>query len=102
MASNFEYYRFVVGMASHPEVDDKFYEPVLLRDIPMAVAYTKEEYDMIKAVAKRLGHKTEEISFGGSKEIPGIHTASPVMPFKMTEAQDDIARALLECAEADI
>ena len=99
MDSYYEYYRFVVAMASHPELSDEYYDNHKLRDIPLAVAYTEQEFDMIKSVAKRLGKKWEEVAYKKSQELPGINAKSPVMPFKMTEAHIDCMKALMEIWE---
>ena len=99
MDSYYEFYKFVVAMASHPELDKAFYKDRPLRDVPIAVAYTPVEFEMIKAVAERLGKKWEEIAYDGSKEQPGINSVSPVMKFNMTESHIDIMKALLEAID---
>ena len=92
----YEYYKFVTAMASHPEIDSNatmLNKP--LRDVPIAVAYTPQEYDMIIDVAKRMGKKTEEVAFGGSTEPPSGNTTSPVMKFDMFESETDHMRKLI-------
>lgn len=101
MDSYFEFYKFVCGLGLYPETNDTFYKKKPLRDVPMAVAYTPQEFEMIKDVAARLGKKWEEVSYEGSQEMPGVNTVSPVMKFNMTEAHIDIMRALLEAIEKD-
>ena len=101
MNGYYEYYKFVVAMGSHPELSDEFYKARPLRDVPLAVAYSPQEYEMIKAVASRLGKKCEEIAYEKSQEQPGVNSVSPVMKFKMTESHIDIMRALLEAMEND-
>lgn len=102
MDGYYEFYKFVVAMASHPELDDKFYTNRPMRDVPIAVAYSEAEYEMIKAVAARMGKKVEEIAYKGSHEQPGVNTVSPVMRFQMSEAHIDIMRALLEQMDSEI
>ena len=92
----YEYYRFVTAMACHPELDPTVTNEKSLRDVPIIVAYSPQEYEMVMAVAKRMGKKVEEIAFNGSKEPPGGNTASPVMKFSMSEAHLDVMKALLE------
>lgn len=95
----YEYYRFVTAMACHPELDPSVTNERSLRDVPIIVAYSPQEYEMIKAVAARMGKKIEDISVG-SVEPPGGNTVSPVMKFRMDEKQMDILRALLESVES--
>jgi hypothetical protein len=92
----YEYYKFVTAMASHPELDNAHTNDRPLRDVPMAVAYTPEEYDMIMATAKRMGFKAEDVSSDDSKEPPGGNTESPVMKFNMFESQAEQMRSILE------
>lgn len=92
----YEYYKFVKAMASHPELENSSVDDRTMRDVPIAVAYTQQEYDMIKAVAKRMGKKTEEIAFDGSREPPDTHTKSPVMKFNMFESQSETMRFIME------
>ena len=92
----YEYYKFVTAMASHPELDPEYFKTIPLRDVPIAIAYTPQEYEMIQAVAQRMGKKTEEIAFSGSKEPPGGNTVSPVMKFNMFESNADQMRSLIE------
>lgn len=91
----YEYYRFVTALACHPEIDG-FKDHLEMRDVPFLVAYTPQEEEMIKAVAKRLGYDAENISFGRSHEEEGGNTVSPVMKFSMTETQLDCLRALTD------
>jgi hypothetical protein len=97
----YEYYRFVTAMACHPELDPSMTTDRNLRDVPIVVAYTPQEYDMIKAVAARMGKKVQEIAFNGSVEEPGGNTVSPVMRFSMSEAHLDVMKALTEHVMSD-
>ncbi len=97
----YDFYRFVMAMASHPEIDNSKTNSRPLRDIPMVVAYTPQEYEMVKAVAERMGQRIEEIAFDGSQEPPGGNTVSPVAKFHMSECHIDIMKALLECIKED-
>lgn len=99
MDGYYEFYKFVVAMGSHPEISDDFYKSRPLRDVPIAIAYTEQEFEMIKAVAERLGKKWEEVAYKKSQEQPGVNTVSPVMKFKMTESHFDIMRALFKTIE---
>lgn len=92
----YEYYEFVKAMACHPELSDGITTDKNMRDVPIAVAYTPQEFEMIKAVAKRMGKKFVEIAFDGSKEAPGGNTVSPVMKFNMFESESDKMRTLME------
>lgn len=97
----YEYYRFLTAMACHPELDPAMANDRNLRDVPIIVAYTPQEYDMIQAVAKRMGKKVQEIAFDGSQEPPGGNTVSPVMKFHMSEAHLDVMRTLTEYVMSD-
>lgn len=96
MNNQYEFYKFVVAMATHPEIDSTVTLNHRLRDVPIAVAYSDAEYDMITSVAKRLGKRYEEIAYNGSEELPGTGTTSPVMKFHMSEAHIDIMRSLFD------
>lgn len=91
----YEFYRFVMAMACHPELEGKPESNKPLRDVPMVVAYTPQEYEMVKAVAARMGQRVEEIAFDGSMEAPGGNTVSPVAKFNMSESHIDVMKALL-------
>lgn len=95
----YEFYRFVMAMACHPELEENPTKTKALRDVPMVVAYTPQEYEMVKAVAARMGQRIEEIAFNGSQEQPGGNTVSPVAKFHMSECHLDVMKALLECLE---
>ena len=97
----YEYYRFITALACHPELDGKFADKLEMRDVPMVVAYTPQEAEMIKAVANRLGFEAKDISLGGSHEEEGGNVVSPVMKFNMTETQLDILKALTEYVTSD-
>jgi len=73
----YEYYRFVIAMAGHPESNSIPLESPL-RNIPLAVAYTPEEFDMIKAVCKRMGKKPSELAYKKSQEPTTVNKVSPV------------------------
>ncbi len=97
----YDFYRFVSDMACHPEIEGTPKKRRSLRDVPLVVAYTQQEYEMVKAVAERMGQRMEEIAFEGSQEPPGGNTVSPVAKFHMSECHVDIMRALLECIKGD-
>ena len=98
----YEYYKFVTAMACHPEINDEVFSEQPLRDVPFAVAYTPQEYDMIQAVAKRMGKKTQEVAFNGSKEPPKGNTVSPIMKFNMFESAETRIQALYDLAESKL
>lgn len=100
MNNQYEFYKFVISLASHPEIDNTVTLTHPLRDVPIAVAYSEQEYEMIKAAAARLGKRTEEIAYGGSEEIPGNNTVSPVMKFSMIESHANIMRTLINDIES--
>jgi hypothetical protein len=95
----YQFYRFVIAMAGHPDDANSPLES-RMRDIPIAVAYTKQEHDMIHAVAKRMGFKADELAYHGSRELPDTYTKSPVMKFKMDENQQRKLAGLIKLSEA--
>jgi hypothetical protein len=92
----YEYYRFVTALACYPDMGDEFKNNLVMKDSPLLVAYTPQEEETIKAVAKKLGYDAKDISFGRPREEDGANTVSPVMKFSMTEAEFDCLRALTE------
>lgn len=96
----YEFYRFVMAMACHPELEKEPSSTKPLRDVPMVVAYTPQEYEMVKAVAARMGQRIEEIAFEGSQEQPGGNTVSPVAKFNMSECHLDVMKAIFERMES--
>jgi hypothetical protein len=92
----YEYYQFVKAMACHPELETGSLDDRSMRDVPIAIAYTPQEYEMIASVAKRMGKKVQDIAFDGSREAPGGNTASPVMKFNMFESKIESMRSLME------
>ena len=99
MDNSYGFYRFVVAMAGLPEKND-IVDNVALRDIPIAVAYTKEEHDMIHRAAERLGIVPDELAYHGSSELPDTYTTSPVMKFHMPEGQERRLNGLIKLSEA--
>ncbi len=94
----YEFYRFVVALAGTPDQD---VPPVAhMRDVPIAVAYTKAEHDMIQRAAKRMGFSSTELAYEGSKELPDTYTKSPVMKFSMPESQQRKLRDMALLGEA--
>ena len=57
MDGYYEFYRFVIAMSAYPNIDKTFYKTRQLRDIPIAVAYSEHEFEMMKEVAKKFGKK---------------------------------------------
>lgn len=92
----YEFYKFVTNMACHPEMENGDWGDAPMRDVPVAVAYTKQEFDMIRATAKRMGFDVEEVAFKGSKETDDVQKTSPVMQFdqRMFESSDNNARKI--------
>jgi hypothetical protein len=88
----YEFYKFVTNMACHPDTDNQM-QTSAMRDIPVAVAYTPQEYDMIKDTAKRMGFDLEDVAYKKSQEPPGGNVVSPVMQFdtNMFESSEDRA-----------
>ena len=74
----YDFYRFVVAMAGSPDPDTIHDDPKYLKNIPVAVAYTDVERDMIERVTKRLGIKHTVLTLGNSQELPDTHVHSPV------------------------
>ena len=94
----YEFYRFVVALAGNPESDPP--SEAHMRDVPIAVAYTKAEHDMIQRTAKRLGFQPTELAYEGSRELPDTYTTSPVMKFSMPESQQRKLRDMVRLSEA--
>jgi hypothetical protein len=94
----YEFYRFVIALAGTPDEDAP---PIAhMRDVPIAVAYTQAEHDMIMTAAKRMGFKPTELAYKGSKELPDTYTKSPVMKFHMPESQQRRLRDIVLLSEA--
>ena len=107
MDNYYGFYRFVIAMAGESGEPDKpgEYEIPLqsnMRDIPIAVAYTKQEHEMIHKTAKRMGATPDELAYHGSQELPDTFTVSPVMKFQMSETQQRKFKNLLALSEAMI
>lgn len=101
MDNYYGFYRFVIAMAGEPD-DDRIPLQSNMRDIPVAVAYTQQEHDMIHKTAKRMGANPKELAYKGSKELPDIYTVSPVMKFHMSETQQRKLKTLVALSEAMI
>lgn len=99
MDNYYGFYRFVIAMAGEPD-DSSIPLQTSMRDIPIAVAYTKQEHDMIHRVAKRMGVKPLELAYHGSSEMPDTYTKSPVMRFSMPEGRLARLRGLIQLSEA--
>lgn len=104
MDNYYGFYRFVIAMAG--ELGEPGGEDIPLqsnmRDIPVAVAYTKQEHDMIHRTARRMGAKPKELAYRGSEEHPDTYTVSPVMKFHMSETQQRKFKNLVALSEAMI
>lgn len=72
----YEYYRFMILTAGEPE--QKLAKDGVLRDVPAALAYTKEEMQMINNAMKRMGKKGKFAAGPGSAEPDDTHSHSPV------------------------
>lgn len=96
------FYRFVIAMAGEPGEPGESIIPLQsnMRDIPVAVAYTKQEHDMIHRTARRMGSKAIELAYQGSQEQPDTYTKSPVMKFSMPESSMAKLRGLIQLSEA--
>lgn len=90
----YEFYKFVTNMACHPELDNQMKGDNAMRDVPMAVAYTPQEFEMIKATAERMGFDISQVSFKNSEEPPGVNKTSPVMKFDMKITESNTNDAL--------
>lgn len=99
MDNYYGFYRFVIAMAGEPADSDTPLQ-TSMRDIPVAVAYTKQEHDMIHRVAKRMGVKPLELAYHGSRELPDTYTRSPVMRFSMPESMQRRLRDVILLSEA--
>lgn len=76
MSPYYEYYRFMILTAGEPEV--KLSTDGTLRDVPAALAYTKEEMQMINNSLKRMGKKGKFAAGPGSLEPNDTQSHSPV------------------------
>jgi len=74
----YDFYRFVVAMAGQPDPEQFKEDPKYLKNIPVAVAYTDAERDMIEQVARHAGIKHTVLTLGNSRELPDTNTRSPV------------------------
>lgn len=99
MDQYYQYYRFLIAVAGHPEDSDTPLSSIV-KDWPIAVAYTPQEHEMIHKVAKRMGITPTEIAYAGSKELPDTNTVSPVMKFHMSESQTRKLKNLAVLTEA--
>lgn len=92
----YEFYKFVTNMACHPELENGDFKKAPMRDVPFAVAYTPQEFEMIQATARRMGFDIEEVAFRGSTEQEDIQKISPIMQFDkdMFESKQLTARKI--------
>lgn len=74
----YDFYRFVIALAGAPDPNTIHDDPKYLKNIPVAVAYTDVEKDMIERVTKRLGLRHTVLTLGSSQELPDTHIHSPV------------------------
>lgn len=74
----YDFYRFVVAMAGQPDPEQFKEDPRFLKNIPVAVAYTDAEREMIERVCKNAGIKHAVLTLGHSRELPDTNTKSPV------------------------
>ena len=99
MDNYYGFYRFVIAMAGEPD-DSNIPLQSNMRDIPVAIAYTPQEHEMIHKVAKRMGVKPLEIAYHGSRELPDTYTKSPVMKFSMPESRERRLKDVIRLSEA--
>lgn len=90
----YEFYKFVTNMACHPEIENQVTDDSCMRDVPVAVAYTPQEFEMIKSTAQRMGFDVEHIAFHKSTEQPGVNKTSPVATFNMNMYEGNTDTAL--------
>ena len=76
MSPYYEFYRFMILTAGEPE--QKLATDGMLRDVPAALAYTKEEMQMINNALKRMGKKGKFAAGPGSMEPEDTNNVSPV------------------------
>ncbi len=76
MSPYYEYYRFMILTAGEPK--EKLPTDGTLRDVPAALAYTKEEMQMISNALKRMGKKGKFVAGPGSLEPTDTQSHSPV------------------------
>ncbi len=74
----YDFYRFVVAMAGQPDPEQFREDPRYLKNIPVAVAYTDAEREMIERVCKNAGIKHTVLTLGHSRELPDTNIKSPV------------------------
>ena len=78
---NYEYYRLVVALAGMPDNNDIPLNSVV-KDVPVVVPYTKQEYDMVLKMLRKMKKNETHLTNTPSGELPEIHKISPVRAFK--------------------
>lgn len=76
MSSYYEFYRFMTLTAGEPT--ENFPTTGNLRDVPVALAYTQEEQQMVLNAMKRMGKKGSFATGPGSEEPSDTNKKSPV------------------------
>ena len=75
MDPGYDFYKFMMQAAASPNdipIDN------LLKAIPLAMPYTKEDEDMLHHALKRMGKKHTHITPNKSSEHKNVHNISPV------------------------
>ena len=88
MDNEYEHYRFTLALAGSSGRD----KPIdgTLRNHPVAVAYTKEEFDIIDQARKSMKKEKHLFNHTNSREREDVHKISPVRKF--TDPVEEIQR----------
>jgi hypothetical protein len=79
MDPGYDFYKFMMQAAASPNdipVDH------LMKAVPLAMPYTKEDEDMLHHALKRMGKKHTHITTDKSGEHKNVHNTSPVAAIK--------------------
>jgi len=81
MGITYDLYRFGIAMASSPGTTNDFTEGPI-GEMPMTVAYSKGDEEIINATLKQTGHSGINITPSGSSEMDNVNKISPVLKKK--------------------
>jgi hypothetical protein len=77
MDNSYGIYRFGIAMASSPGTTDDAVEGPI-GNVPIAVAYSKGEEEIIKATLKQVGDSSVTVTPSGSSEQDDTYKTSPI------------------------
>ena len=76
----YEFYRFVIALAGFPNNDIPL--DSIVRDQPMIVPYSKQEYEWVTKLLIKMGKHPKSLTHNPSTEMANVHKVSPVREFK--------------------